>query len=133
VKTALGTTATISMPDGLLWPAIALGDETSEKVTVIDRRTSKPVEITVTRNDFLSLRTPKEEGEPYLRLSNEVVMYGYKVVTNPRVRKIVGLDVDADGVLLDLQDLIDAVQTSDAAFRAAGFTARHGVTAAADL
>jgi hypothetical protein len=132
VKTALGTKVTISMPDGLLWPAIALGDETSTEVEIVDRRTNEKVKITVTRNDFVSLRTSKA-GEKYARLSNEVVMYGYRVVTNPRVSPVVGLDVDADGVLIPLQQHLDNIAASDAISRAKAFEARHGATAAEDL
>jgi len=132
MKVTIGTKVTNPMPNGLRWPAVAISDETTEKVTVINRSTGLPVEINVTRADFLSQRTTRE-GETYPSLTTEVVQYGYRPIAEPRFSTIVGLDVTEDGEAINLQTLIEAHGVSFSAWQAKNFEARRGATSAADL
>jgi len=132
MKVRIGTKVTTPMPNGLLWPAVAITEETSEQVTVVNRTTQEPVDITVTRADFLSLRETRE-GEKYLALTTEVVQYGYRAVAMPRFSNVEGLDVDENGALLGLQEVLDAHGVSYSKWQEGNFEARRGATAAADL
>jgi hypothetical protein len=128
----VGTKVTQPLPNGLRWPAIAISDESAEKVTVINRSTGLPVDITVTRADFISLRETRE-GEKYLALTTEVVQYGYRPVAEPRFSSVVGLDATEDGEVITLQSLIETHGLSFSEWQAKNFEARRGATAAADL
>lgn len=129
----IGNKVTTPMPDGLLWPAVAVSELTIEPTTVINRSTGKPVEIIVSRFTALSLRTPKDGGPAYLALSTEVKDYGYRPVAMPRFTNIIGLDVDENGALISLEESMEAHGVSYSKWAAGNFEARNGVTAAADL
>ena len=131
MKIEIGTKATTPMPGGLMWPAVAVGDVTETTQTVVDRTTNQPVEIIVSRADFVSLRETKE-GEKYLAFSNEVINFGYRAVALPRFDAVVGLDVAEDGTILTLADLLNLHAVSYGKFAAEQFAARKA-TAAADL
>jgi hypothetical protein len=132
MRVKVGTKTTEPMVTGLRWPAIAIEDETEHLVTVINRSTGQPVDITVTRADFISLRETRE-GEQYLALTNEVVQYGYRPVAMPRLTTIVGLDATEDGEVIPLQSLIEKHALSFSEWQAKNYEARKGVTAAADI
>lgn len=132
MKVKVGTKVTIPLPNGLRWPAVAISDESAEKVTVINRSTQQPVEIAVTRADFISLRETRE-GQKYLALTTEVVQYGYRPVAEPRFAPVVGLDATEDGEKITLQSLLEAHGASYSEWQAANFAARRGATDAADL
>ena len=127
-----GDKASNPMPDGLRWPGIALTDEYAETVTIVDRNTGLPRDIVVTRADFLTQRIAKD-GTVYTRITPEVVMFGYKIVAKPRFSNIVGLDVDENGALLDLDTVVEAHEKRDDAWRASGFAGRSAATSVADL
>lgn len=132
MQVRIGDKVTENMPTGLRWPGVAISDQTSEKVTIINRRTGQPVEITVTRADFISLRESRE-GEKYLALSTEVIQYGYRPVMEPRFNAIVGLDATPDGEIITLQDLVENHGVSYSAWQAANFAARNEVVDAASV
>lgn len=132
MKVQIGTKVTQPLPNGLRWPAVAISDEVAEKVTVINRSTQQPVDITVTRADFISLRETRD-GEKYLALTTEVVQYGYRPVAEPRFSSIVGLDATEDGEKIGLQTLIETHGLSFSEWQAKNFEARKGATSAADL
>jgi hypothetical protein len=133
VKTHLGSKVFTPMPDGRIYPAIAIGDETTSKVTVVNQNTGLPVEIDVTRNDFLSLRDTRE-GDLYLAVTSEVVMYGYRIVATPRFESVVGLDADEDGAVIPLAASMAKHAESYSKWQAGNFEARRGAAvAAADL
>lgn len=129
----IGTKVTTPMPDGLLWPAVAVSELTVTKTIVINRNTGAPVEIDVSRFTALSIRTPKDGGPAYLALSTEVRDYGYRPVAMPRFTNIVGLDVDQNGALISLEEAMETHGVSYSKWAASNFEARNGVTAAADL
>ena len=132
MKTHIGSKVTQPMPNGLRWPAIAISEETSEDVTVINRNTMEPVTIKVTRADFLSLRETRE-GEQYPAVTTEVVQYGYRPIAEPRFSNVIGLDVEADGTLRSLEQNVEEHGIKYSAWQAKNFEARRGATAAADL
>lgn len=132
MKVQIGTKVTQPLPNGLRWPAVAISDEVAEKVTVINRSTQQPVEITVTRADFISLRETRD-GEKYLALTTEVVQYGYRPVAEPRFSTVVGLDATEEGEKIGLQALIEAHGLSFSEWQRNNFEARRGATAAEDL
>lgn len=132
MRVNVGSKVTTPMPDGRLHPAIAISPETAETVTVVNKSTGLPVDITVTRADFVSLRESLA-GEKYLAVTNEVVQYGYRMVALPRFTSIVGLDADADGAVLSLADLMEAHAESFSKWQASNFEARRGAVSAADL
>lgn len=132
MKVTVGTKATIPLPNGLRWPAVAISDETPERVTVMNRSTGKPVEITVTRADFISLRETRE-GESYLSLTTEVVQYGYRPIAEPRFSSLTGLDATPEGEKVTLQALMETHGASYSKWQAANFETRRGATDAADL
>lgn len=132
MRVQVGSKVTQPLPNGLRWPAIAITDETPEKVIVINKSTGLPVEITVSRADFISLRETRE-GEQYLAMTTEVVQYGYRPVAEPRFSTVVGLDATEDGEVITLQSLIEKHGASFSEWQAKNFEARRGVSNAADL
>lgn len=132
MKVQIGAKVTQPLPNGLRWPAVAISDEVAEKVTVINRSTQQPVEITVTRADFISLRETRD-GEKYLALTTEVVQYGYRPVAEPRFSTVVGLDATEEGEKIGLQALIESHGQSFSEWQRNNFEARRGATAAEDL
>lgn len=132
MKVKPGTKVTQTMPDGLRWPAVAISDEEATPTTIVSRTTGLPVDIIVTRADFVSLRESRD-GDPYLALTNETVQYGYRPVTEPRFSTIVGLDATEDGEKMSLQALLDAHGLSYSAFQAGNFETRRASGSAADL
>lgn len=132
MKIQIGTKATIPLPNGLRWPGVAISDEMVEKVTVINRSTQQPVEISVTRADFITLRETRE-GVKYLALTTEVAQYGYRPVAEPRFSTVVGLDGTEDGEKITLQSLVEAHGASYSTWQAANFATRKGATDAADI
>jgi hypothetical protein len=130
----IGAKVTALMPDGLSWPGIIVSDPTSEKKTILNRRTHEPVEIEVVRALVVTLRSLRSDPEATsYRLTTETVSYGYLTGLEPRFNNIVGLDVDADGVILSPQFALDKAREANAAFRANLFEARTAITAAEDL
>lgn len=127
-----GTKATNTLADGRAYPAVAISDPVVTKKTIVNRTTGQPVEIEVTRADFISLRE-NLAGETYLAYSNETVQYGYLPIAMPRFSSVVGLDADADGAVITLQELIEAHGVSYSAFQAKNFETRRGATLATDL
>lgn len=132
MRVKVGTKTTEPMPNGLRWPAIAISDEAPALVTVINKSTGLPVDITVTRADFISLRETRE-GEKYLALTTEVVQYGYRPIAEPRFSSVVGLDATEDGEVISLQTLMETHGVSFSEWQAKNFETRRGATAAADL
>ena len=132
MKVTIGSKVTQTLPSGLRWPAVAISEETSEVTTITSRTTGLPVDITVTRADFISLRETRE-GDAYLALTNETVQYGYRPVVEPRFNSVVGLDATEEGAKMSLQDLMDLHGVSYAAFQAGNFEARREAVSAADL
>ena len=133
-----GDKATINMPDGLRWPAIAISDETTVVQNVFNQRTKANIEIPVTRVYFISLRETKPDAETgevrkYLRVSTEVTQFGYSPKAEPRFNTIVGLDATADGEKIHLQDLLDEHGKAFAAWQAGNFAARNTATDADTL
>ena len=131
----IATKATITMANGLRWPAVQVSDVTAEPVTIVNRSTGKPVDITVTRANFVSLRETRpdpETGEAskYLVLSSEVVQYGFRPITEMRFSTVAGLDATADGEKIGLQELLDKAGEARATFLQGQFEARRGATAA---
>jgi hypothetical protein len=132
MRVSVGTKVTQPLPNGLRWPAVAITDEVAETVTVINRSTGLPVDIKVTRADFISLRETRE-GAKYLALTTEVVQYGYRPVAEPRLSNVVGLDFEEDGTQIDGQTLIERHGATYSEWQAGQFEARRGATNAADL
>lgn len=132
MRVKVGSKTTEPMPNGLRWPAVAVSDEAPEKVTVINRSTGQPVDITVTRADFISLRETRE-GEKYLALTTEVVQYGYRPIAEPRHSNVIGLDVTEDGEVISVQKLMELHGASFSAWQASNFEARRGASNAESL
>jgi len=131
MQVTVGTKATTPMPDGRRHPAIAVSEPTSEKVVIINRQTGQPVEITVSRADFISLREARD-GSKYLALTTEVVQYGYRPIAEPRFSAVVGLDASEDGEVLSLDALMEAHGASFSEWQAKNFEARRGIVLATD-
>lgn len=128
----VATKTTEPMPDGLMWPAVAVSEMTSEEVEVVDRNTGEKVTIVVTRADFISLRETRE-GVKYLALTSEVVNYGRRIVALPRFSNVVGLDVTEDGVVKTLADLMADHEASYSAFQKTQFDTRRAAVSLTDL
>jgi hypothetical protein len=128
----VGTKATNPMPNGLAWPSLCISEPVSEVTTVVNKSTGQPVEITITRADFISLRE-NLAGEAYLSLTTETVQYGYRPIAMPRFDNVVGLDVDADGAKITLGELLKAHAATYAEFSARMFEQRRGAVAAEDI
>lgn len=137
MKVSAGDKITVSLANGVPWPAVAITDEVATP-----RVTRSGVDIIVTTFDCISQRISLEEqakkdaGEPfetYLALTNEVAMYGFRVVARPRHSNIVGLDVTADGTLITDEELTETQGLSYSAFQKAQFDLRNGATDALDL
>ena len=131
----VGDKTTITMADGRRWPAIQTSETTFETVTVTNRATSLPVDITVSRANHVSLRRTKPDPEtgvetPYLTVSSEVENYGFRPITELRFSTVVGLDATEDGEKISLQSLLDAAGEARATFLQGRFEARKGITAA---
>ena len=132
MKVSIGSKGTITLPSGTRFPAVAISDEVATPTTIVNRD-GQPVDIIVTRADFISLRVPREGGDPYLALTNETVQYGFKPTLEPRFSTVEGLDATADGEKMTLQMLLDAHGVSYSAFQASNFEARQAAVSAADL
>ena len=132
MKVRIGTKVSTVMPNGLIWPAVAITEETSKIVSVISKQTNLPVDITVTEADFISLRE-RLDGEQYLAMTTETVQYGYRPTAMPRFTSVEGLDVTEDGAVVTLAELMTAHAASYAKFAADQFEARRGALSAADL
>ena len=132
MKVHVGSKVTTPMPNGLMWPAIAISEETAETVTVTNRSTGLPVDIIVTRADFISKRTTRE-NVAYIAVTTEVVQYGYRPVAMPRLSKIEGLDVADNGKAIPLATLLEQHEVTYAEWQKGNFEARRGAVAAADL
>jgi hypothetical protein len=132
-----GDKVTISIASGLAWPGVAVSDEVVTRQWTKDRGPGRPsVEIDVTRFDVISLReTDPAKGEvtTYTALTNEVGQFGFRPSATARHSTVIGLDVEEDGTLIDVQGLLDKHQASFSAFQNAQFLARHAATDAADL
>jgi len=134
----IGTKATTTMANGLRWPAVQVSDVTAEEVTVVKRSTGKPVDIIVTRANFVSLRKTKPDPEtgvesPYLTVSSEVIQYGFRPITEMRFSTVVGLDATEEGEKIDLQTLLDKAGEARAEFLQGRFEARRGITSAESI
>lgn len=132
MQVKVGSKTTEILPNGFRYPAVAISDETTRVVTIINRTTGLPVDINVTSAEFISLRENRD-GEKYTALTTETIQFGYRPVMEPRFNSIVGLDATENGEKLGLQALVEAHGATHSAWLAKNFEARRGATAAADL
>ena len=129
MNTQIGDKTTITIPNGVRFPAIVVGHETEEDFVL--RSGDK---IKVTRVDVISYRTQRDNpDESYLYYSNETVMFGYKPQMHPRFSTVVGLDATPEGAKIGLQEIIDAQAAQYSEFLAGRAASRSAVTSADDL
>lgn len=113
----IGQTRTIVF-NGRTVPGVITGEPISDTVQVPSKdpaRKGALINIPVMRAEMISLRETnpaRGEVETYLTLTVENLRF-----TLPRFSKVVGLDVTADGELLDLQALTDLTAASMAEYQ----------------
>lgn len=132
MKVQPGSKTTISLANGVRFPAIVVGEQEMTPKTIVNRATNAPVEIVVVRADVISLRETRE-GAKYLALTNEVVQYGYRPIMEPRFNSIVGLDATEDGEKISLQSLVEKHSASYSEWQSAQFALRSTATDVDDL
>lgn len=130
MQVTIGDKVNQPLPDGRTHPAITATKQTTTIQTVIDRKTGLPVDIEVTRADFYSLRT-RLDGTKYLAYTNEVVMFGFKIVATPRFSNVIGLDIDEDGTFRTLEEISEEHAKTHGEWAAEQYDSR--TTSIADL
>lgn len=135
VKT--GDMVSISLANGVVWPAVAITDEVKEPGNTRD---GTPIQIA--RFDCISQRISREEQakkdaglpyETYKALTSEVSTFGFRPVARPRFTAVVGLDVTADGEKITVASVVEEQEKSYSDFQLAQFNLRNGATDAGDL
>lgn len=133
MESFIGTKVTTPMPDGLQWPAIAISELTTTQATKLNAATGVTATFDVTRFTAISLRVPKDGGEPYTAISTEVKDYGYRPIAMPRFSNVVGLDVTEDGEILSLEALTEKHAANLATWQANNFAQRAATVGVEDL